>query len=178
MLILRSLKNVEATVKVATATAMLYLLVPVSAAAEPKVLSDFELESVSSAGVVVDVASYAGARGDVTNTHTDADTIVSGNGLMEVGVGLTVGQAIACCRERGASVDVVSVVSGDGDYVYKIDVARKSDDDDSWIVGYSIGFILAISFPDVATVQQRMLDGALATMVQGLQQQIDASPHW
>jgi hypothetical protein len=128
------------------------------------------LEAVSAAGVLVDVASSAGATGDVTNTHTGSDTVVSRNGLFDIGVGITVAHALACCRELGATVDVVSTVYGEGDRVFATAAAGQNDPNESWVLGFSVGIVVAISFADLAATRQRMLSDAVTNVQQGLKQ--------
>ena len=71
-------------------------------AAEPMVLSDFELDAITAAGVFVDVSSMAAAMGDVAAVRTDSDTVARGTEHLTMGIGTTVGEALACCGRRRA----------------------------------------------------------------------------
>jgi hypothetical protein len=74
-------------------------------AAEPTVMSDFEADAITAAGVFVDVSSMAAAMGDVAAVGTEADTVAIGTEHMAMGIGTTVGEALACCGEN-AEVEV------------------------------------------------------------------------
>jgi hypothetical protein len=131
------------TVK-AAAAAMMLLMMPSGGVAEPTVLSDSELDAITAAGVLVDVRSVVAAFGDATRTLTDAKTFaIAGEGF-DLGVGRTVGQALACCGEE-ADVEVGSAVFGVGNIVRRSTRAVKNGN--RFLVhGLSAGFVVAVSF--------------------------------
>jgi hypothetical protein len=111
--------------------------------AEPTVLADLQLDSVTAAGVLVDVGSFATALGDLGATRTDADTFVFGGETFDLGVGHTMGLALACCNEE-ADVAVGSAVVGGGDIVH--DTTHSVEHDGRFLdLGLSVGFVLALS---------------------------------
>ena len=114
---------------------------------EPMVLADLELAAITAAGVVVDVGSFAAARGDLTLAFTDADTIALSREAYDLGLGVTRGFALACCGKK-AGVEVVSVAAGSGDIVRGTTHSSGADDGDGgrWALGHSLGFVLALSF--------------------------------
>jgi hypothetical protein len=112
--------------------------------AQPTVLADSELDSVTAAGVLVNVGSFATALGDFADTRTDANTFVFGGEHFDLGVGITTGQAFACCGED-ADVEVGSAVLGIGDIVHG--VAHGIEHDRGLpAYGFSVGLVVAISF--------------------------------
>jgi hypothetical protein len=117
-----------------------------AAADEPTVLSDLELDAITAAGVLIDVGSIAAALGDYAHTQTDANTFASGGEHFDVGVGITMGQAFACCGEQ-ADVEVGSAVLGSGDIVHRTTRAVEFDGP-RWKHGFSAGFVVAISFEE------------------------------
>lgn len=118
-----------------------------AATTEPMVLADLELASITAAGVVVDVGSFAVARGDLTLASTDADTIALSREAYDLGLGFTRGFALACCGKK-AGVEVASVAVGSGDIVRGTthSSGQNGDDGGRWVVGHSLGFVLALSF--------------------------------
>jgi hypothetical protein len=111
--------------------------------AEPTVLVDLQLDSVTAAGVLVDVGSFAAALGDLARTRTDAATSVFGGETFDVGLGRTVGVGVACCDEE-ADVAVGSAVGGGGDIVHGI--THSVEHDGRFLdLGLSVGFVLALS---------------------------------
>src|SRR5262245_23786797 len=118
----------------------------ISVAGEPKVLSDLELETITAAGVLVDVNSIAAGFGDGTRTLTDAQTWVIEGQNFDLGLGLTTGQALACCGEQ-ADVDVGSAVFGVGDIVQYGTRAFKADGGMA-AAGLSAGLVVAVSYKD------------------------------
>jgi hypothetical protein len=111
--------------------------------AEPMVLADLQLDSVTAAGVLVDVSSIATAVGDFGDARTDANTFVVGGGHLDMGVGTTTGQAHACCGEN-ADVEVGSTAVGIGDIAHG--VAHGIEHHGRGLVyGFSFGFVVAIS---------------------------------
>jgi hypothetical protein len=130
----------------AAAALILGMTTSVSVAGEPQVLSDLELESITAAGVLVDVNSIAAAFGDSTRALTDAHTSVLDGKNFDVGFGFTTGQALACCGEE-ADVDVGSAVFGAGDIVYYGTRAFKADGGGG-AAGLSAGLVVAVSFTD------------------------------
>jgi hypothetical protein len=113
-------------------------------AAEPMVLSEFELDAITAAGVLVDVSSMAAALGDVAAVGTDANTGVFVGEHLAVGVGTTIGQALACC---GGDADVAagSAVVGIGDIVHG--TTHSVEHDGRFLAyGFSMGFVVALSF--------------------------------
>jgi hypothetical protein len=113
------------------------------AAGEPTVLSDLELDAVTAAGVLVDVDSFATALGDLAGTRTDADTFAFGGKGFDLGVGRTMGLALACCTEE-ADVAVGSAAVGSGDIVHG--TTHSVEHDGRFLdLGLSVGFVLALS---------------------------------
>lgn len=127
-------------------TIVLGLMTPGSVVAEPKVLADWELDSITAAGVLVDVSSIAAALGDFAKTKTDADTFAFGGKTLDLGIGITIGQALACCGED-ADVEVGSAVLGIGDIVHGT-THRVKHDGRHLAYGLSVGFVVALSFED------------------------------
>jgi hypothetical protein len=119
-------------------------MAPGDAMAEPQVLADWELDSITAAGVLVDVSSIAAALGDFAKAKTDADTFAFGGKHLDLGVGITMGQAIACCG-KDADVEVGSVVLGIGDIVHGVTHAVEHDGG-PLAYGLSVGFVIAMSF--------------------------------
>lgn len=121
---------------------------PDSVAAEPRVLADWELDSITAAGVLLDVNSIAAALGDFASTRTDANifTLHSDDLNLDTGVGVTTGQAFACCGED-ADVEVGSTAVGMGDYVRGIThtIGQDGSERHRFARGFSLGFVLAIS---------------------------------
>ena len=131
----------------AAAALALGVTTSVAVAGEPRVLSDRELATITAAGVLVDVSSIAAALGDLGIAGTDANTFVFGGEHWDVGIGTTIGQALACCGEQ-ADVEVGSAALGIGDYVRGTTrlVGRDGDERGRWAHGISLGFVLALSF--------------------------------
>lgn len=134
----------EGSVNTAAATVLLGLFLPVTVAAEPRVLGDPELDGVTAAGVFVQADSAAAAFGDRTRTLTDAQTLTLPGSWFDLGVGLTLGHGFACCGED-ADVAVGSTASGAGDIVHRGTRAAKDHDGVS-AQGLSTGYVVAISF--------------------------------
>jgi hypothetical protein len=141
---------------------MLGMMTPTVVTAEPQVLADSELDVVTASGVLVNVGSVANAIGDHIVADTSSYTSARTEGLIEVGVGVSDGYALACC---GGESDVVldSTAVGAGDLVYgktytaEFRGAAYSVDGGFgyFAYGYTAAFLLAISFEDgFATVQQ------------------------
>jgi hypothetical protein len=141
IIILRS-PNVE-RVNWAAATVVLGMTTSADAA-EPMVLSEFELDAITAAGVLVDVSSMAAALGDAAAVGTDANTGVFVGDHLAVGVGTTIGQALACCGSD-ADVAVGSAVVGIGDIVHG--TTHSVEYDGRLLdVGLSVGLVVALSF--------------------------------
>jgi hypothetical protein len=138
----------------AAAALVLGMSTSASFAGEPKVLSDLELETVTAAGVLVDVNSVAAALGDSTRAVTDAYTSVIEGKSLDLGIGFTLGQAFACCGEN-ADVEVGSAVLGVGDIVQR---GTRGGELDGGILasGLSAGFVVAVSFKDPLTMLQEL----------------------
>jgi hypothetical protein len=111
--------------------------------AEPTVLANLQLDSVTAAGVLVDVGSFAAALGDLAGTRADAETFVSRGEAFDLGVGRTVGLALACCNEK-ADVAVGSAAVGSGDIVHG--TTHSVEHDGRFLdLGLSVGFVFALS---------------------------------
>jgi hypothetical protein len=122
---------------------------------ERTILSDLELDAITASGVLVDVDSIAAALGDLAHTRTDADTLVI-NEDFDLGVGFTIGQALACCGED-ADVEVGSTVLGVGDIVHGT-THHVEHEGRRLAYGLSVGFVLALSFKNSpATVREEHL---------------------
>jgi hypothetical protein len=113
---------------------------------EPMVLSDFELDAITAAGVLVDVDSFAAALGVFADARTDANTFAFDGEDFDVGIGITTGQALACCGED-ADVEVGSTVLGIGDIVHEVTHTVKHGSR-RFVRGFSTGFVIALSFED------------------------------
>jgi hypothetical protein len=131
----------------AAAAVMLGLTSSVGVAGEPRVLSDLELQRVTAAGVFVDVSSIATAFGGRAHTVTNANTFVVKGKWLDLGIGVTAGQALACCGEE-ADVEVKSAVLGRGDSVYGGARVLRYDDGIA-SHGSSAGFVVAVSYKDL-----------------------------
>jgi hypothetical protein len=126
------------------AAAVMLLMMPAGVVAQPKVLSNFELDAITAAGILVDVGSFSAAFGDLTRTRTDARTVAFAGKHLDVGIGTTKGQALACCGEN-AEVEVGSAVRGIGDIVHG--AAHGIEYDGPPLeYGFSMGFVVAVSF--------------------------------
>jgi hypothetical protein len=144
----------------AAAALVLGMTTSISVAGEPKVLSDLELETITAAGVLVDVNSVAAAFGDSTRSFTDANTSVIDGKSLDLGIGLTTGQALACCGED-ASVQIGSAVQGVGDIVQRGTRVLTYDDGIS-VEGLSAGFVVAVSYKDPLTAAQELRPALLS----------------
>jgi hypothetical protein len=135
------------------AAAAVVLGMTTSAVADERmVLSDLALDAITASGVLVDVASVAAAVSDFGHTRTDADTLVISKEYLDLGVGITIGQALACCGED-ADVEVGSAVLGIGDIVHGT-THRVKHDGRRLAYGLSVGFVVARSFENhFATVR-------------------------
>jgi hypothetical protein len=102
------------------------------------------MDSVTAAGVLVDVASFAAALGDAGHARTDASTFVFGGKYLDLGFGITRGRAFACCGED-ADVEVDSAVLGIGDIVHGV-AHGVEHDGPPLAYGFSVGFVVAVSF--------------------------------
>jgi hypothetical protein len=139
---------------------------------EPTVLADLQLDSVTAAGVLVDVSSIAAALGDSGDARTGANTFVVGGEYLDVGVGTTMGQALACCGEN-ADVEVGSTASGIGDIAHGI--AHGIEHHGRGLAyGFSFGFVLALSFEKHQLMREK-LHAALADL--RFEHSSDTSPH-
>ena len=119
-------------------------MTPGGVVAEPKVLADRELDSITAAGVLIDVSSIAAALGDFAAAKTDANTLAFHGKTLDLGVGITIGQALACCGDD-ADVEVGSAVLGVGDLVHGL-THRVKHNGRSLAHGLSAGFVVALSF--------------------------------
>ena len=132
----------------AVAAAVMSLMMPAGVVAEPKLLSNSELDAITATGVLVNVVSLSTAFGDLTRTGTDAKTFAFAGKHLDLGVGITKGQALACCGEN-AEVEVGSAVLGIGDIVHG--VTHAVDHDGRRLAyGVSVGFVIAISFQELS----------------------------
>jgi hypothetical protein len=129
--------------------------------AEPTVLADLQLDSVTAAGVLVDVSSIATALGDFGDARTGANTFVVGGEYLDLGVGTTMGQALACCGEN-ADVEVGSTAFGIGDIAHAVAHGIEHHGR-SLAYGFSFGFVLALSFEKHQLMREK-LHAALADL--------------
>ena len=144
----------------AAAAVVLGMTTSAGVAGEPKVLSDLELETITAAGVFVDVNSVAAAIGENTRSFTDANTSVIDGKSLDLGIGLTTGQALACCGED-AAVQVGSAVQGVGDIVQRGIRLLRYDDGIS-VEGLSSGFVVAVSYKDPVAAAQELRPALLS----------------
>jgi hypothetical protein len=128
------------------AAAVILLMMPAGVLAQPKVLSNSELDAITAAGILVEVDSFSMAIGDVGRARTDAKTFAFGGRYVDLGVGITRGQALACCGEE-ADVEVGSEVLGIGDLVQGVTHAVEHDGL-LLAFGLSAGLVIAVSFDD------------------------------
>jgi hypothetical protein len=133
-------------VPTALAAVALGMTTSAAVAGEPRVLSDPELATITAAGVLVNVSSVAAALSELGIAVTDANTGVYGGEQMDVGIGITMGQAFACCGEN-TDVEVGSSALGVGDIVHGAahGVEHKGS---LFAYGLSVGFVLALSFDE------------------------------
>jgi hypothetical protein len=131
-------------VRAAAAAVVLLLMMPAGVVAGPKVLSALELDAVTAGAIAVNVSSVAAAFGDLTHTDTEAKTFAFDGENVDLGVGRTVGQALACCGEE-ADVEVGSAVFGMGDIVHSSTRAVKHGTR-LLVYGLSVGVVVAVSF--------------------------------
>jgi hypothetical protein len=149
--------------RVSWAAAAVVLGVTTSAdvAAEPRVLADSELDAVTAAGVLVDVSSIATALGDFGAARTGANTFVVDGEYLDLGVGTTMGQALACCGED-ADVEVGSTAVGIGDIAHG--VAHGIEHHGRGLAyGFSFGLVLGVSFEKHQLMREK-LRAALADL--------------
>ncbi len=94
---------------------------------EPQVLTASQMDEVTASGVLVDVSSFAHAQGNSANASTYTRTHVVSAPGNELGFGVGIGRAVACCGPD-AEVDVASRGIGAGDRVLGriYGVARRS----------------------------------------------------
>lgn len=83
---------------------------------EPQVLTASQMDEVTASGVLVDVFSFANAQGNSANASTYTRTHIVTTPETEVGFGVGIGRAVACCGPD-AEVDVASGGIGAGDRV-------------------------------------------------------------
>ncbi len=83
---------------------------------EPQVLTASQMDEVTASGVFVDVFSFANGQGNSVNASTYTHTHVVTAPGTEVGFGVGIGRAVACCGPD-AEVDVASRGIGAGDRV-------------------------------------------------------------
>jgi hypothetical protein len=122
--------------------------------AEPTVLADLQLDSVTAAGVLVDVGSIATTLGDFGDARTGANTFVVSGEYLDLGVGTTMGQALACCGED-ADVEVGSTALSIGDIAHG--VAHGIEHHGRGLAyGFSFGFVLAVSFEKHQLMREKL----------------------
>lgn len=134
---------------------------PTGVAAGPTVLADSQLDSVTAAGVLVDVNSIAVALGDFAHAQTDANTFAFSGKYLDLGVGITEGRAFACCGED-ADVEVGSAVLGVGDIVHGAAYSIEHDGLPR-AYGLSAGFVVALSL-ERQRLRLQELRGALGQL--------------
>jgi hypothetical protein len=140
-----------------TATAiMLGVMLPTALMAEPKTLSESQMDSLTAAGIHVEVAAFASAYGRhaVARTRAYASTGITRDRI-DVGVGFAEGQAFACCGSE-SEVAVHSTASSTGDVVHSTTYAFKlrgaaltlEGEASYFAYGYTAAFLVALSFED------------------------------
>jgi hypothetical protein len=136
------------------------LMMPTAAVANPVVLNDAQMDRVTAGGLLIDVASVATALGANTYTHTDADTYL--NLAQHFGIGLTIGEAFACCGPD-SQVQVGSTVFADGGPAYG--TTHSSVHEGVFLAyGFSVGILLVGGLPQYLPVYQ----DAIASFHDGL----------
>jgi hypothetical protein len=141
------------------------LMMPTAAAANPVVLNDAQMDRVTAGGLLIDVASVATALGANTYTHTDAGTYV--NLAQHFGIGLTMGEAFACCGPD-SQVQVGSTVFADGGPAYG--TTHSTVHDGVFLAyGFSVGILLVGAMPQY--------QDAIASFHDGLVDLSRAGPH-
>jgi hypothetical protein len=124
---------------------------PAAGKAEPQVLSVAEMDTVTAAGPVVNVNTFAAALGNYANTTTDVRTLVIDLPWGSVALGWGFGQAVACCGPASA-VGVGTSLSGEGD-VAQGRASEVRSDNDVLAVAVTTGWVLAISRVLPAAIQ-------------------------
>jgi hypothetical protein len=138
----------------AVAAVVLGMAASAGVAGEPKVLSELELETVTAAGVLIDVNSVAAVLGHSARAFTDANTTALVGKSLDLGIGLTMGQAFACCGQNTtAAVD--SAVLGVGDIVHS---GKRILQYNNALTahGLSAGFVVAVSYKEPQTMVQEL----------------------
>ena len=117
---------------------------PAAGKAEPQVLSVAEMNTVTAAGPVVDVNTFAAALGNYANTMTDVRTLVIDlPGVpSRVRAGALARRSPAC--GPASAVGVGTSVSGEGD-VAQGRTTEVRRDNDVLAVAVTMGWVLAIS---------------------------------
>ncbi|MGH6636299.1 MAG: hypothetical protein ACRED0_09280 [Gammaproteobacteria bacterium] len=85
---------------------------------EPQVLTASQMDEVTASGVFVDVLSLASGQGDSANVSTYTHTHIVTTPWIEVGFGVSIARAVACCGPD-AEVEVASEGIGAGDRVLR-----------------------------------------------------------
>lgn len=111
----------------------------------PIILTAFDMDRVSAAGVSVEMDSFALVSGEFGQTDTDVITGVVALGPKQIGYGFGTGEAVACCGDD-SEVLLDMTASGTGDYVFA-DTHTVYGSDGVTKFGISQGIVLALSGP-------------------------------
>jgi hypothetical protein len=143
---------------------------PCVASAEPRLLANVEMDTVTAAGVVVDVRAYAHALGAIAHTRTDARALTSLiEGGIEIGAGFAEAQAYACCH-IGSLLVAGSSAAGSGDvayggsftHVFHGAALTANGAVERFVFGYSAALLLTASSDGLPN--SRTLNGALGDL--------------
>lgn len=141
---------------VATTAILLGMMSPIAVMAEPKTLTESQMDSLTAAGIHIEVRAFASAfgRDAIARTRAFAATGITEERI-DVGVGFAEGQAFACCGSE-SDVAVHSRASSSGDIVrsttYDFELrgaAVTLDGEASYFAyGYTAAFLVALSLDD------------------------------
>lgn len=110
--------------------------------AEPLVLTPAQMDDVTAGGIFVDVAAFAGASGDFARARTDTDTMLVSGPWYEVGRGIAVATALACC---GSDAEAVAATLAMGGADENVRSSTHMDQGGFFVVSFSVVAIFVIS---------------------------------